>query len=100
MNYGNNNHYQNRYGKQLNEWLLENFTYEEMKAWYRLQIIKYLARKGKKDGESLTKDSTKALDYAKSLSELVFNNTGVYYSDIEIVEEMERRVEEFNRWKG
>ena len=100
MNYGNNNHYQNRYGKQLNEWLLENFTYEEMKAWYRLQIIKYLARKGKKDGESLTKDSMKALDYAKSLSELVLNNTGVYYSDIELIEEMERRVEEFNRWKG
>lgn len=100
MNYGNNNHYQNRYGKQLNEWLLENYTYEEMKAWYQLQIIKYLARKGKKEGESITKDSTKALDYARSLSELVFNNTGIYYSPIEIIEEMERRVEAFNRWKG
>ena len=100
MNYGNNNHYQNRYGKQLNEWLLENFTYEEMKAWYQLQIIKYLARKGKKEGESLTKDSTKALDYSKSLSELVYNNTGVYYSPTEIIEEIERRVEEFNCWRG
>ena len=100
MNYGKNNHYQNRYGKQLNEWLLKNYTYEEMKAWYRHQINKYLARKGKKEGESLTKDSTKALDYSRSLSELVFNNTGVYYSPIEIIEEMERRVETFNRWKG
>ena len=100
MNYGKNNHYQNKYGKQLNEWMLENFTYEEMKAWYELQIIKYLARRGKKEGESLTKDNKKALDYSKSLSELVFNNTGVYHSTIELIEEMERRVEAFNCWKG
>ena len=100
MNYGKNNHYQNKYGKQLNEWLLENFTYEEMKAWYQLQIIKYLARKGKKEGESLTKDSTKSLDYSKSLSELVFNNTGFYSNPTEIIEEMERRVIAFKNWKG
>lgn len=100
MDYGKNNHYQNKYGKQLNEWLLATFTYEEMKAWYQLQIIKYLARKGRKDGESLSKDAGKALDYAKSLSELICNNTSVYYYPSEIIEVIERRVNNFENWKG
>ena len=100
MDYGKNNHYQNKYGKQLNEWLLATFTYEEMKAWYHLQIIKYLARKGRKNGESFSKDTGKALDYAKSLSELICNNTGVHYSPSEIIEVIERRVNNFKKWKG
>lgn len=100
MDYGKNNHYENKHGKQLNEWLLATFTYEEMKAWYRLQIIKYLARKGRKNGESLSKDATKALDYADSLSKLIMNNTGAYYSSLEIIEDMEKRVEAFKSWEG
>lgn len=100
MDYGKNNHYENKHGKQLNEWLLATFTYEEMKAWYRLQIIKYLARKGRKNGESLDKDAGKALDYANSLSNLIAVNTNTFFKPTEIIEEMEKRVEAFKNWEG
>lgn len=100
MDYGKNNHYENKHGKQLNEWLLATFTYEEMKAWYRLQIIKYLARKGRKNGESLDKDAGKALDYANSLSNLIAVNTNTFFKPAEIIEEMEKRVEAFKNWEG
>lgn len=100
MDYGKNNHYENKYGKQLNEWLLATFTYEEMKAWYRLQIIKYLTRKGRKNGEPFAKDAGKAMDYAVSLSKLIIQNTGTFYEPAEIIEEMQKRVEAFRNWKG
>lgn len=100
MDYGKNNHYENKHGKQLNEWLLATFTYEEMKAWYRLQIIKYLARKGRKNGEPFDKDAGKALDYASSLSNLIAVNTNMFFEPTEIIEELEKRVEAFKSWEG
>lgn len=100
MDYGKNNHYENKYGKQLNEWLLATFTYEEMKAWYRLQIIKYLARKGRKSGEPFAKDFNKAMDYAKSLSDLVSENEGISFMPEVYIEAMQERVDNFKEWKG
>lgn len=100
MDYGKNNHYKNKYGKQLNEWLLATFTYEEMKAWYRLQIIKYLTRKGRKNGESFDKDFGKAMDYAKSLSELVLENECILFEPEVYIEAMQERVNNFKEWEG
>lgn len=100
MDYGKNNHYQNKYGKQLNEWLLATFTYEEMKAWYHLQIIKYLARKGRKDGESFSKDAGKALDYAKSLSDLVLKNEGISFTPELYIKVIQEQADDFKEWKG
>ena len=65
MNLKENRHYANEYGVELNEYLKHNFNYEELAGWYTMQVLKYLVRAGKKEGESYDKDYKKALDYAK-----------------------------------
>ena len=67
MNLKENRHYANEYGVELNEYLKHNFNYEELVGWYTMQVLKYLVRAGKKEGESYDKDHKKALDYAKVL---------------------------------
>jgi len=52
MNLKENRHYANKYGVELNEYLKHNFNYEELVGWYTMQVLKYLVRAGKKDGES------------------------------------------------
>ena len=38
---------------ELNEYLKHNFNYEELAGWYTMQVLKYLVRAGKKEGEKL-----------------------------------------------
>ena len=74
MNFKKNRHYTNEHGVELNEYLKHNFNYEELVGWYTMQVLKYLVRAGKKDGESYDKDRNKALDYAGELANLSNEN--------------------------
>ena len=100
MNYGTNKHYANKYGMELNEYLKHNFNYEELVGWYTMQVLKYLVRAGKKEGESYGKDHNKALDYAKELANLSIENELTEHTTDDIMGFIQELADDFERWEG
>ena len=100
MNYGTNKHYANEYGVELNEYLKHNFNYEELVGWYTTQVLKYLVRAGKKEGESYDKDRNKALDYAGELANLSNENELTEYTTDDIMGFIQDIADDFERWEG
>ena len=100
MNYGTNKHYTNEHGIELNEYLKHNFNYEELVGWYTMQVLKYLVRAGKKEGESYDKDYKKALDYAKELANLSNENKLTEYTTDDIMGFIQGIADDFKQWKG
>ena len=100
MNLKENRHYANEYGVELNEYLKHNFNYEELVGWYAMQVLKYLVRAGKKEGESYDKDHKKALDYAKELANLSNENKLTEYTAEDIIGFIQDIADDFKQWKG
>ena len=100
MNLKENRHYANEYGVELNEYLKHNFNYEELAGWNTMQVLKYLVRAGKKEGESYDKDYKKALDYAKELANLSNENKLTYYTTEDIMGFAQDIADDFKQWKG
>ena len=100
MNLKENRHYANDYGIELNEYLKHNFNYEELVGWYAMQVLKYLVRAGKKDGESYDKDYNKALDYANELANLSNENELTEYTAEDIIGFIQDIADDFKQWKG
>ena len=100
MNLKENRHYANEYGIELNEYLKHNFNYEELVSWYAMQVLKYLVRAGKKEGESYDKDHKKALDYAKELANLSNENKLTEYTAEDIIGFIQDIADDFKQWKG
>jgi len=100
MNLKENKHYANEYGVELNEYLKHNFKYEELVGWYTMQVLKYLVRAGKKDGESYDKDRNKALDYAKELANLSNENELTEYTTEDVMGFTQDMADDFKNWKG
>ena len=100
MNYNTNKHYANEYGVELNEYLKHNFNYEELVGWYTMQVLKYLVRAGKKEGESYDKDRNKALDYAGELANLSNENELTEYTTDDIMGFIQELADDFERWEG
>ena len=100
MNFKENRHYVNKYGVELNEYLKHNFNYEELVGWNTMQVLKYLVRAGKKDGESYDKDYKKALDYAKELANLSNENELTEYTTEDIMGFTQDMADDFKNWKG
>ena len=100
MNFKENKHYANEHGMELNEYLKHNFSYEQLNGWYTMQILKYLVRAGKKEGESYDKDRNKALDYAKELANLSNENELTEYTTEDIMGFTQDIADDFKNWKG
>ena len=100
MNLKENRHYANEYGIELNEYLKHNFNYEELVGWNTMQVLKYLVRAGKKEGESYDKDHKKALDYAKELANLSNENELTEYTAEDIIGFIQDIADDFKQWKG
>ena len=100
MNLKENRHYANEYGVELNEYLKHNFNYEELVGWNTMQVLKYLVRAGKKEGESYDKDRNKALDYAKELANLSNENELTEYTTDDIMGFIQDMADDFKNWKG
>lgn len=100
MNLKENRHYANEYGIELNEYLKHNFNYEKLVGWNTMQVLKYLVRAGKKEGESYDKDHKKALDYAKELANLSNENKLTEYTAEDIIGFIQDIADDFKQWKG
>ena len=100
MNFKKNRHYTNEYGMELNEYFKHNFNYEELAGWYTMQVLKYLVRAGKKEGESYDKDRNKALDYAGELASLSNENELTEYTTEDIIGFAQDVADDFKQWKG
>ena len=100
MNLKENRHYANEYGVELNEYLKHNFNYEELVGRNTMQVLKYLVRAGKKEGESYDKDHNKALDYAKELANLSNDNELTEYTTDDIMGFIQDMADGFEQWKG
>ena len=98
MNFKKNRHYTNEHGVELNEYLKHNFNYEELAGWYTMQVLKYLVRAGKKDGESYDKDYNKALDYANELANLSNENKLTHYTTEDIMGFIQELADDFKQW--
>lgn len=100
MNLQENRHYTNDYGMELNAYLQRTFNYESLKGWYSMQVLKYLVRAGKKDGESYDKDRKKALDYAMELTNLVNEHELTEFTTGYIMGFLQAVANDFRYWKG
>ena len=100
MNFKKNRHYTNEHGVELNEYLKHNFNYEELVGWYTMQVLKYLVRAGKKEGESYDKDYNKALDYAEELAKLIKENELTEYTTGDVMGFTQDMADDFKNWKG
>ncbi len=100
MNFKNNRHYANEYGVELNEYLKRNFNYEQLNGWYTMQVLKYLVRAGKKEGESYDKDRNKALDYASELASLINEQGRAEVTRDELMDFGRLMADDFKQWKG
>ena len=100
MNLKENKYYANKYGIELKEYLKHNFNYEELVGWNTMQVLKYLVRAGKKEGESYDKDHNKALDYAKELANLSNENELTEYTTDDIMGFIQDIANDFERWEG
>lgn len=98
MNIEKNQHYVNKNGKQLNDFLKQKFSYVQMKAWYTMQIMKYLTRAGAKVGESEAKDRSKAFDYAGELANLINENEAEQFTAGDMIAICQEWVNEFKEW--
>ena len=65
-----------------------------------MQVLKYLVRAGKKEGESYDKDHKKALDYAKELANLSNENELTEYTAEDIIGFIQDIADDFKQWKG
>ena len=65
-----------------------------------MQVLKYLVRAGKKEGESYDKDRNKALDYAKELANLSNENELTEYTTEDIMGFTQDMADDFKNWKG
>ena len=65
-----------------------------------MQVLKYLVRAGKKEGESYDKDRNKALDYAKELANLSNENELTEYTTDDIMVFIQELAEDFKHWEG
>ena len=100
MNYDTNKHYANEYGVHLNEYLKNTFSYEQLNGWYTMQVLKYIVRAGKKEGESYDKDRKKTLDYASELANLSNEHKLTHYTTEDIMGFAQDIVDDFKQWKG
>lgn len=100
MNLQENKYYTNEYGIELNKYLQHSFNYEALKGWYLMQILKYLVRAGKKEGESYDKDRNKALDYAMELANLINEQELTELTTGDIISFMQIMANQFKYWKG
>lgn len=100
MNFKKNRYYTNEYGVELNEYLKHHFSYEELAGWFTMQVLKYLVRAGKKEGESYDKDRNKALDYAGELANLRNENELTEYTADDIMGFAQDIADDFKQWKG
>ena len=100
MNFKKNRHYANEHGVELNEYLKHNFNYEELVGWYTMQVLKYLVRAGKKEGESYDKDYNKALDYAEELAKLIKENELTEYTTGDVMGFTQDMADDFKNWEG
>ena len=64
-----------------------------------MQVLKYLVRAGKKEGESYDKDRNKALDYAKELANLSNENELTEYTTDDIMGFIQELADDFKQWK-
>ena len=69
-------------------------------GWNTMQVLKYLVRAGKKEGESYDKDHNKALDYAKELANLSNENELTEYTTDDIMGFIQELADDFERWEG
>jgi hypothetical protein len=100
MNFKKNRYYANEHGVELNEYLKHNFDYEELVGWYTMQVLKYLVRAGKKEGESYDKDYNKALYYAGELAKLIKENEPTESTTEDIMGSTQDMADDFKNWKG
>ena len=100
MNTQHNKHYTNDYGMELNEYLQYIFNHESLKGWYTMQVLKYLVRAGKKEGESYHKDVKKAVDYAMELATLISKNEHIEVSKLDVMLTIQSIANDFKHWKG
>ena len=100
MNFKKNRHYTNEHGVELNEYLKHNFDYEELVGWYTMQVLKYLARAGKKEGESYDKDYNKVLYYAGELAKLIRENELTECTTEDTMGFTQDMADDFKNWKG
>lgn len=100
MNTQKNKHYTNDYGMELNEYLQYTFNHESLKGWYTMQVLKYLVRAGKKEGESYNKDVKKAVDYAMELAALIRKNEHIEISKLDVMLTIQSMANDFKHWKG
>lgn len=100
MNLQENKHYTNEYGIELNTYLQHSFKYPQLKGWYSMQVLKYLVRAGKKEGESYNKDRNKALDYATELANLINKNELTELTTGDIMDFLQTMANRFKYWKG
>jgi len=99
MNFKENRHYTNEYGMELNSYLQHTFEYEPLKGWYSAQVLKYLVRAGKKEGESYDKDHNKALDYATELANLINEHELKKITTGDIMGLFQAMANDFRYWK-
>ena len=65
-----------------------------------MQVLKYLVRAGKKEGESYGKDHSQALDYSGELANLSNENELTEYTTDDIMGFIQELADDFERWEG
>lgn len=103
MDINKNSHYQNEHGFQLNDFFKVRFNREYLIGWYTCQVLKYLSRAGKKDGESEQKDLNKAFDYFEELWKIqqqVNLETGNNITYQDLLDDIKEVAFEFQNWLG
>ena len=65
-----------------------------------MQVLKYLVRAGKKDGESYDKDRNKALDYATELADIINEHGLAEVTRDELMDFSKIMADDFKQWKG
>lgn len=93
MDYKRNQHYVNKHGQQLKDFMLMKFGEKYYRIWCLLNALKYQVRAGKKEGNSYTKDIVKRDDYLKEL-----NNSE--WEHKETLSSIVNGAKEFEEWKG
>lgn len=103
QNLNNNSHYINKNGLHLKEYLKQLLTPEQYIAWCMVNTIKYTVRAGKKEGNSLEKDTRKKLDYLEEVIS-IREELGVEKPSNEefgwLLDALEDIKEEFETWSG
>lgn len=93
MDYKRNQHYVNKHGQQLKDFMILKFGKRYYYIWCLLNAFKYQARAGKKEGNSYTKDIVKRDDYLKEL-----NNSE--WEHKQTLSAIVNNAKEFEEWEG